>query len=489
MSTPWLHEEQTWRGHWWLPEDPSNHHAGFMTYRPGSGVELVLVGGFDDQVRREIGPNAWTVLAETKDFPVIHGIAGNKEVTLIDAYSCGSTTYGMGFPMGGPSEQTLKAQTALTGVHVKGPEHAVFTRADFSIEDAWLWSSESAMTATMVWNEASSRLTGEANIQLTPLPDQRAEIQGAEITLSHSLTLPTFDSMRGGSRGRVEHRTVLGIKPEQPTSFTMLMADVARLQDLVALATGRGPALLWLKAFLPPPEPDEEPSAQNYPQEVDIYTRCRGEGDPIAKAVDSRNMVFTLDDLPFTDVVPRWWSVQEQFRAACNIVIGARYGSDHFVETMLITAVAAAEAFHHDLHEKPATSRADAERRLQSALDALGEDDRQWLKSFIPSGFSLGQRLERLSERLPQSCREQLIPEPAKWVRAAKRARHDLPHSARSGDDTLKLHAIMAVTRAVVLANILMELGLSDERLLQALANNGELNHACRLSAKYFPGS
>lgn len=73
MSTPWLREEQTWRGHWWLPEDPSNHHAGFMTYRPGSGVELILVGGFDGQVRREIGPGAWAVLAETRDFPVIHG--------------------------------------------------------------------------------------------------------------------------------------------------------------------------------------------------------------------------------------------------------------------------------------------------------------------------------------------------------------------------------------------------------------------------------
>lgn len=215
----------------------------------------------------------------------------------------------------------------------------------------------------------------------------------------------------------------------------------------------------------------------------------RGEGDPIAKAVDSRSMVFTLADLPFADVVPRWWSVQEQFRAACNMIVGARYVSGSFVETMLITAVAAAEAFHHDLHEKPATSRADAERRLQPALDALGEDDCTWLKSFIPSGFSLGQRLERLSERLPQSCREQLISEPSKWVRAAKRARHDLSHSARSGDDTLKLHAIMTVTRAVVLANILLELGLSEERLLKALSNNGELSHACGLSAKYFPAS
>src|SRR5699024_2850792 len=139
-------------------DDPSNHHAGFLTYRPGAGVELVLVGGFDDQVRREIGPGAWAVLAEAKDFPVIHGIASNREITLIDAYAAGSKTYGMGFPGEGPAEQTLRAQTALIGVHVEGPEQAVFTRANFTIEDAWLWSAESAMTARMGWDAAGSRL-------------------------------------------------------------------------------------------------------------------------------------------------------------------------------------------------------------------------------------------------------------------------------------------------------------------------------------------
>lgn len=89
--------------------------------------------------------------------------------------------------------------------------------------------------------------------------------------------------MRGGSRGRVEHRAVLGIEPEQPASLTMVRAHVARLQDLVALATGRGPALLWLKAFWSRAEPDEEPSAHNYPQEVDFYTRCAVKVTPSRK--------------------------------------------------------------------------------------------------------------------------------------------------------------------------------------------------------------
>ena len=47
----------------------------------------------------------------------------------------------------------------------------------------------------------------------------------------------------------------------------------------------------------------------------------------------------------------------------------------------------------------------------------------------------------------------------------------------------------MRVTRAVVLMNILLELGLSERRLLKALNDNGELSHACSLAASNFPAT
>lgn len=489
MGIPWLHEERTWRGHWWLPDDPSDTHAGFLTFRPEAGVELVLMGGFDDEVRRRIGPGAWAVMAEAKDFPVIHGFAGGKAVTLITARAAGSKTYGMGLVGAGPDEQTIKAQTALVGVHLDSPDQVIFTKADFSVEDAWLWSAESAITVRMQWNETSDRPAEEAGIRLKPLPEQHAQVEGAKISLAHRLTGPTIDAMRGGSRGRVEHRTVFSIEPYTQASLNMLMADIARIQSLLALATGRGPALLWLTAYLPRTEISEEFSENSHSRKVDVYTRYRGEGDPNVDAVDSHNLVFSLNDVPFADIVTKWWGVQQQFRAACNMIVGARYMTDHYIETMLIAAVSAAESFHRDLKEEPLVSRAAAEKRLQPALDALSEDDRKWLKSFIPIGFSLGQRLESLARRLPQPCRDRLLPKPSSWIHAAKRARHDLSHAGRTGDDIRKLNAIVKVTRAVVLVNILLELGLSEERLLQALSRNGELSSACRLSAKYFPAS
>lgn len=487
VGTPWLHETQTWRGLWWLPEDPTNRHAGFLTYDPASGLELVLVGGFDAQVREQIGPGAWTVLAETKDFPVVYGRAGNRDITLFGAYSANSLTYNLGFFDGGPSEQTLKAQTALVGVHAGSTDEALFDHANCVIEDIWLWSATSALEAKWGWDKESERPSGEATIEMSPVDDQTAKVPGATITLAHWLTLPTFDTMRGGSRARVEHKPVLSVRTDERASFASLMVYVATLQDLLSLATGRGPALLWMKVYLPRPNPSEEASPSNMGREVDVYTRSRGEGDPSAKAVDAHTMVFTLDDLAFAQAVRRWWEVHERFRASCNMIVGGRYVADHYIETMLIVAVAAAESFHRDLKERSAATREHNLQRLRPALDALGEADRKWLESFVPSGFSLGQRLERLAERLPVSCRDRILPNPSAWAVAAKRARHNLSHSGRSSEDAIKLYATVRVTRAVVLLNILLEMGLSEERLLKTLNDNGELSHACILAATHFP--
>lgn len=486
MAEGWLHEEHSWRGYWWLPEDPDNRHAGFLTYHPTTGVELVLVGGFDAEVRREIGPGAWAVLAETKDFPVVHGRAGNRDITLFNAYSAKSRTYGLGFFDGGPSEQTLRAQTALVGVHVESPDKGAFDHANCAIEDTWIWSASSAIQASWGWDKDSNRPSGEATISMSPVDEQIANVDGAAITLAHWLTLPAFDTMRGGSRARVEHKPVLSIRPDGLGSFDSLLEHVAKLQDLLALATGRGPALLWMKVYLPRPNPEEPATPTNRQQEVDVYTRRGGEGDPRADAVEARKVVFTLEDLPFAEVVPRWWDVHRRFRAACNMIVGSRYVADHYVETMLIVAVAAAESFHRDLKEKGGSTREDNLTRLRPALEALGPDDRAWLESFVPGGFSLGERLERLGQRIPESCRSLLLPAPAEWAKAAKRARHNLSHSGRSTEDAMRLFATTRVTRAVVLVNILLELGLGEDRLRTALTDNGELSHACDLSRKCF---
>lgn len=317
---------------------------------------------------------------------------------------------------------------------------------------------------------------------MRPVDKKTAQVGGASVILAHWLTPPTLDHMRGRTRGRVEDQPVFSVRSSAGFSLTEVVRYIRAIQDLLALATGRGPALLWATLYLPRPDRGQPEISTNRSQEVHAYFQQRGSGDPDTKAVEAWEMVFTLADIPFEELLPRWWHVREQFQAPCNILIGARYTTEPYVETSVITAVAAAEAFHKALNEAPPISQEELDDLIRRAVDAMPDDRKDWIKAVIPRGHSLKQRLDQLAQRLPDSCRELLLPAPQVWARAASRARNDLSHSGKSSADAGSLYTVMRVTRAVVLINILVELGMPEDRILKALTDNRELSGACDLS-------
>lgn len=474
-----------WKGRWWLPEDPTTVHAGVLTYEPGTGLDLMLVGGFAAEVWHPSGEGSWVSRGEYRDFPVVHGVAGGLEITLFDVTPSSSRTYGLGFFREGPDEQTLDARFALVGIHAESQDQPAFDRAEVLIEDTWRWSGTSAIRAEIGWDQKEDRPSGKGDLHLSPVEDLSARIPEATVTLTHWLTLPRFDETREGLRGRMEHKPALRVTPDNPSSFRSLLKSVDMLQGLLALATGRDPALLWLRLREPLPEIPEGEQHHRLPKEVAVYLVRRGQPQPTASALEHREMLFSLEDIAFEDVIPRWWDVDSRFQAACSMLLGERYNPARYVEPRLIIAVAMAESFHGALKEQAPLTRDQALERLAPALAALDAPDAAWLKSFVPSGFSLRDRLERLAARIPPQARDALLPDPAQWARETKQARNGLSHAGSSQADINVLYAVVCVTRAVVVVNILLELGMTEEMLLKALRESRELSRACSLSKQY----
>lgn len=508
MTKGRLREDDSWRGFWWLPEDPETTYPGFLKFDPEKGLDLTLIGGFDQIAWEEDGLGTRVHAGETRGFPVIHGLcAGDQKVTLLDAFSVDGTTFGLGF-RGGPSEQTIHASQALTGVHLSDPQEEVFSGLQCAIEDTLSWSGSDAITAEMRWDGQRNRLTGDATITLRAVDALTTKVGGIEYSLSHTLTLPSYDHTRAGTRARVGDTPIFSLTSTENASLQSLTNHMHALVDLLALATGRNPAVLWTTLQRPsghetcpcaetfpwkdphvrsrhgiPHQPEECPEVR--PRQVGLYYRGRGTGDPDAKSVDAHNVVFTLDDIPFSSVLPKWLEVREKFQAACNILISARYSQDAYVEASALTSVAAAEAFHKALAEPNPTPPDVMEDLVAKAVEAMPEDRKEWIKQVIPRGHSLRERLNRLAERMPDSCRERLLPDAVEWAKAAQRTRNSLSHSGKSEANVRLLDAVMRVTRAVVLVNILLELGLSEDRILQALTYNKELSGACALARKH----
>jgi hypothetical protein len=484
MSEPWLHERRTWTGHWWLPEKADQPQAGFLTYDPAAGLELTLVGGFEDRVIRQDGPNVSAVLEASRTWDVLHGLADNKEVTLLDCLATHSQSFGFGF--GGPNKQIVQAQKALIGVHLETPDDAVFVDTNALIEDLWQWTAQGGLSASASVDAEGKRLTGESKIEISPVEKREVDVDGTTLGLHHWLTMPNYLNERRGALAYARDTAILSITPGRPASLRALEEMVQSMQDLISLAMHQGAAVLWCRLMLPPEERDRPKGYPALPRLVDLYQRHQVVGDPAGRSVNAHEVLFTLAELPFEEVVPRWFEVRRQFGATCNMLLGTHYSEGGYLETQLTTIAAAAEALHEQLPNKEPPIPPEEFASLKQALvDAVPDERKQWIQNVVTNRPSLRMRLDDLGGRLPTKCRERLLPNAEEWAKRTARARNDLSHAGKSNHSIDELYAIVQVTKAVVLLNLLSELGLEEEKMAEALDDNNRLRRACRSAERY----
>lgn len=64
MALSLLSESRTWTGHWWLPNSPDNKVPGVLTYEPGDGLTLRLIGGWEYRNLSTPSPGLTLVMKE-----------------------------------------------------------------------------------------------------------------------------------------------------------------------------------------------------------------------------------------------------------------------------------------------------------------------------------------------------------------------------------------------------------------------------------------
>ncbi|GAA2335306.1 HEPN domain-containing protein [Dactylosporangium salmoneum] len=412
-----------WAGHWWLPEEPDRTLEGTLRYDPDDGLRLSLTGGFDDRVRVPLG-NGWVgVMNESKSWPAVLGLAEGTAITLLDCHATNTEWRGIGF--GEPHEQTIRSPAAFVGVHLHDDGQEVFTESLVSVEHLALWA------------DASARPDDEPSVV----------VDGTSVTLSR------------------DHPDAVAVRfrPGGPFPLGTALEHAKAVQDLVSLATHRACALLSVRLRTTP----EQPEAAAYFQRT-----VRGG----AGAADLRSALFTCRDIPFEEIVVKWWQVRQRFTAAANMVLGLRYAPAHYVETRLLTAVGAAEVMHRalDLDEKHMPKHEFNELR-DMLLEHAPQEHRAWLKEKIRNDVTLQERLLALADLPDAAAIQRLVPDAELWARTTTRARNDLTHTGQTPQQSLdELIAVVSVTSAVVVLNLLQQLGVPGERQRKLVEDHPE---------------
>lgn len=260
-------------------------------------------------------------------------------------------------------------------------------------------------------------------------------------------------------------------------------------QDLLSLATFMPCAVLRQTLI-----PDERKLAtdETARREVQMYEQSLVRGEPSEPAVQPWDMLFSLSDIDFGVLLPKWAKVRDLLRPTCNMVLGLKYIPEGYLETKLLTVAGAAEVMEGALARglnRPLPVPKDAYKVLREELLCLApEQYRDWLDKKLYNAPSLQDKLKLLVEQLDEEIIDRLVPNVELWARRTTIARNDLAHRGESRRvPPLEMSAIVSVTVAVIVVSLISQLDIPTSRILQALQQHPELRHAPDLARRYWP--
>lgn len=452
-----LAESHEWAGLWWLPNAPDERVPGVLRYDREGGSTLSLIGIFEDGIMTEVSPGVATVRGGSRTWEAILGVAERREITLLGCVPT-RTNRTFGARVESPDKQTVRAQTALFGVHASNEGEALFEAAQLSIENLARWA------ATDVFASEGMRFDGSGSVSAKPLESTSVFVDGSEFTLGHRRNPPYIDEHRGRSTARIRDTAYVQVAPAEACSLADATASAKSLQDLISLATHRAAGVIWLRLKLT----EDGLGSDRHPAERDVEVLYSPAvvGERNEKAIDHHKMFFTCDDIPFEEVVPRWCKVRDRLHAATDLLLALRYAPAQYVESRLLMAAGAAEALHRALgiEERP-MPQAEFKKMRDAMLELAPADQRERLKGAIRNDVTLRDRLHALAARPDQQAVTELVPDVDRWARRTVKARNDLAHKGNTPDHSIEeLIAVVEATTGVVILNLLHEIGLPADR-------------------------
>ncbi|GAA3884443.1 HEPN domain-containing protein [Streptomyces sedi] len=469
-----LDESGEWVGEWWLPSAPADQVPGVLRYEPERGLELSLIGTFEDRVMSSPSSSGVAVHGGQRTWEVIHGAAERFEITLLDCVPTHSRR-SIGGRVKGPDKQTVAVMTALIGVHARGEDEPAFSAAEVSVEDFGLWVASSVFDGFV--GAPDGKLDGSGGISVKPVEPQSVVAEGTEFRVTHRHTLPFFDRRKGETVGRMRDTAFMRVVPPEPFSLSDALGSASLVQDLIALATHRAAGVIWLRLESVRNSAAPQNGCLASRRNVDVLYSPSALGKHDAKAVDHHRVLFTCASLPFEEIMPRWCKAHRRLQAATNMILGLRYAPARYIENNLLTAVGAAEVLHRGLRIDERPFPAGTFKAMRDAMLAqVPEEFRDTFKRSLRNDPTLRDRLHALAARPDQEAITLLMPDVGRWANRATRARNDLAHEGRTSDHSMdELIAVVDVTTAVVILNVLHELGLPAERQREIVQEHPQL--------------
>lgn len=427
--------------------------AGRLHYSPSEGLRVELVGNPLESHAK---------LLENASVPVLLGqLVDGTQVTLVDlmTFRTSMGAGGVGLPT------VFLADRAIFGGCFDDANAILLKTYTVEISSLSNWMSPRPVTLQMASNDKVPSGVDLKFRRPTPIeisiPDKRFDLK-----LSHG-----WKSSEDSGSASVRWYAGVSIMAKERFDMDEAREIASQFQNLLSLLVGRE---LCIRSITM-----KQTEADGTQPPLQLVYRQSGRHD--LPDLLQAQMMLPYEPIrdEFADIVRRWFSRTERAILATNVFFGSARPDSSATNVRFLSAMQSAESYHRSFGTGTYMNQAnydDLLGKLSSAIPTeIHGDHRVSLINRLKYGneYSLRKRLNELFGRIPKKLQDQIAGDVPKFVAKAVNTRnyfthydsHSKDNSFEGIDVPIAAHRI----RLLVIANILHDLGITDDKLVAVI--------------------
>lgn len=429
------------RGEFWLPTTPETRIAGALRLGPPLAGQLVL----DGELMPGPGPEPW-----------VHGLLfSGQPITAMDCYAAGrSSRYTRDRKL---DSQKLAVKIVLIGENVD--EHATFDHLVVRLTYLPEWTNVHQGWGTAEGEGSRYSITYEA-------PPERT----AALKDGRTVTLRTVDNLTTSSSSiHGEQQTEFLVAFPEAVSLEAIMEAVASLRDLVSFAARRSASVTSLAVTCPGvllvPGSEIQRLLELHYRHVELDPQ-QNIGDFNIRDSD---FLFLAPDpsAEFTMLLERWLELENRLDLVLDLFLSLYYAPPLHLQNKVMNICQVAESYHRSTMDRKLMTDEEYKTLADLLIAACPEPSRRWLTDILrnSNGPSFRVRIEELvakSGTVGATLAATFKNYPG-WLRDCRiQYAHWLPGEALSEERVVELAALFDVTKIILEACLLQDLGWSQ---------------------------
>jgi hypothetical protein len=444
-----------YEGVFWPPERPEQKIVGKLTFDPDEGIELYLFGYFGELV------HSFEAGSARRD--IILGVAGRKELTLVNADHAG-----FNFEAPGMQRERYRVEVVLAGHHFTELDHLLFNAVHVNLGSLEQWVGKTSIGYSLTFDAREQFIATEARLQ--PLPKEYSLGDSDDVVLH-------FDYKFGGDQleeFRLRNGCHFEVVTEESRTLDAVIDDAAGIQHLLTLCTGR--AVPLQEITLTSEDIEYDFRGEYRMESITYHAALPSSWIKAEKSTKNYEMIATYDQLGGVAGVHRWLKVSRSYSRVLNSLLAARYAKQIYAENRFQNSVGAAETLDRMKFDNFLSLPVEYKAFKKKLVKNVPSEHRDWLHQQLQYSNEprLKQRLFRLANMAGDPFPTIVGENVEAWVKVVSGVRNRLTHYDQEQEGAFSGRDLYLLSESVLILLMLclfVEADVATESLA-GVANN-----------------